>query len=152
MGVDRLLVLVSERPGHKPTVADAATRLKLARLAFEGLADTEVRLDPHPYTVELLRDEQFEDAVLVIGADQWAAFDTWKEPEEILRLIPVALAARPGRPVPEGKARVFEIDPYPISSSEIRGRVAAGEPIDDLVPPAVSREIERLGLYSEGPS
>lgn len=149
LGAERLLVLVSERPGHKPTVADAATRLALARLALAGLAHTEVRLDRHPYTVELLREEGFEDAVLVLGADQWAAFDTWKEPEEILRLIPLAVASRPGQPVPGGDVRVFEIDRHPISSSEIRERVAAGEPIDELVPPAVAREIGRRRLYSE---
>ena len=34
----------------------------------------------------------------MLGADQWAVFDTWREPEEILRLIPVAVAARPGSP------------------------------------------------------
>jgi nicotinate-nucleotide adenylyltransferase len=152
LGVDGLLVLVSERPGHKPTVAEAAARLELARSAFESLADTEVRLDRHPYTVDFLRDERPEDAVLVVGADQWAAFDTWKEPEEVLRLIPVAVAARPGRPVPEGEVKVFEIEQHPVSSSEIRRRVAAGEPIGDLVPAAVAREIERRGLYSEGRS
>lgn len=143
---------MSERPGHKPTVADPAARLELARLAFEGLGDAEVRLDPHPYTVGFLREEPPEAAVLVLGADQWAAFDTWEEPEEVLRLIPIAVAARPGQPVPNGNVRVFEIDQHPVSSSEIRRKVAAGEPIDELVPPAVAREIERRGLYSESPS
>ena len=37
---------------------------------------TEVRLDDHAYTVDFLRDEQLEDAVFVIGADEWAAFET----------------------------------------------------------------------------
>jgi nicotinate-nucleotide adenylyltransferase len=148
LGADRVLVLVSENPGHKPTVLDAPTRLDLAQLAFADLPDTEVRLDEHPYTVELLRDEQFEDAVLVIGADQWAVFDTWKEPEEILRLIPVAVAARPGQPVPRGNVRVFEIEQHPVASSEVRERVARGDPVDDLVPPAVAREIKQRGLYA----
>jgi nicotinate-nucleotide adenylyltransferase len=151
LGVDRVLVLVSERPGHKPTVLDAATRLELTRLAFEDVAGVEVRLDPHPYTVDLLRAEPFEDAVLVIGADQWAAFDTWKEPEELLRLIPVAVAARPGQPVPERAVRSFEIDQHAVSSSDIRAKVAAGEPIDELVPSPVAREIERRGLYAGTP-
>jgi nicotinate-nucleotide adenylyltransferase len=147
-----VLVLVSERPGHKSTVLDAATRLELARLAFADVAGVEVRSDPHPYTVDLLRNEQFDDTVLVIGADQWDAFDTWKEPEEVLRLIPVAVAARPGEPVPEGDVQAFRIEQHPISSSEIRERVAAGEPIDDLVPAAVTTEIRRRGLYAEGGS
>jgi nicotinate-nucleotide adenylyltransferase len=145
-------VLVTENPGHKPTVLDPPTRLELARLAFGELPDTEVRLDDHPYTVDLLRDERFEDAVLVVGADQWAVFDTWKEPDEILRLIPVAVAARPGRPVPADGVEVFEIEQLPIASSEIRERIERGEPIDSFVPPPVAREIEQRGLYGRAPS
>jgi nicotinate-nucleotide adenylyltransferase len=100
----------------------------------------------------LLRDEHFEDAVFVLGADQWAVFDTWKEPEEILRLIPVAVAARPGQPVPAGDVQVFEIEQLPITSSELRERIARGERIDELVPAPVAREIERRGLYGRVPS
>lgn len=144
-------MLVAEDPGHKPTVLDAQTRLELARLAFGDLPAAEIRLDDHAYTVDLLRDEHFEDAVFVIGADQWAVFDTWKEPDEILRLIPVAVAARPGEPVPAGKAQVFEIEQLPIASRDVRERIARGEPIDDVVPAAVAREIERRGLYSGAP-
>jgi nicotinate-nucleotide adenylyltransferase len=151
LGVDRVLVLVSEHPGHKPTVLDAPARLELARLAFEDMAGVEVRLDPHRYTIDLLRAERFDDPVLVVGADQWAAFDTWKEPEELLRLIPVAVAARPGQPLPEGVVRSFKIDQHPVSSSEIRTKIAAGEPIDGFVPPSVAREIERQGLYAGTP-
>jgi nicotinate-nucleotide adenylyltransferase len=145
-------VLVTASPGHKPTVLDPSTRLELARLAFRDLPDTEVRLDDHPYTVDLLRDEQFKNAVFVLGADQWAVFDTWKQPEEILRLIPVAVATRPGQPVPAGAVQVFEIEQIPIASSELRERIARGEPIDQLVPAPVAREIERQGLYGRAPS
>jgi nicotinate-nucleotide adenylyltransferase len=148
LGVDRLLVLVVADPGHKPTELDPQTRLELVRLAFGHLQRTEIRLDDHAYTVDLLRDEQFQDALLVIGADEWAAFDTWKEPAEILRLISVAVARRPGQPEPEGDVEVFPIDQLEISSREIRERIERGEPIDDLVPAVVAREIERRGLYS----
>jgi nicotinate-nucleotide adenylyltransferase len=145
LGVDQLLVLVAERPGHKDVVADPATRLRLAELALGRFG--EVRLDGHPYTVELLRDADFEDPVFVLGADEWAAFDTWKEPDEVRRLARIAVAARPGHTPPEGDVEVLEIDQRPISSSEIRARVAAGEPVDDLVPEQVASEIERLGIY-----
>ncbi len=151
LGADRLLVLVVVSPGHRETALDAETRLELARLAFAGLPNTEVRLDDHAYTVDFLRDERPENAIFVIGADQWAAFDTWREPSEIRRLIPLAVAARPGERLPEGDVEVFEIDQRPISSSQVRERIARGEPIDDLVPAAVAREIERRGLYDVRP-
>ena len=148
LGADRLLVLVAERPGHKGVVADAATRLRLAELALGSFG--EVRLDDHPFTVDLLRDEHFEDPVFVLGADEWAAFETWKEPDEVRRLARIAVASRPGHPRPEGDIQVLEIDQRPISSSEIRARLAAGRPVDDLVPEAVAGEIERRGLYGPG--
>ena len=151
LGADRLLVLVVVNPGHKPTKLDPQTRLELARLAFGNLPRTEIRMDDHAYTVDLFRDEQFEDAVLVIGADEWAVFESWKEPAEILQLIPVAVARRPGQPEPEGDIEVFAIDQLPISSREVRERIEAGEPIDDLVPPGVAREIDGRGLYSGAP-
>jgi nicotinate-nucleotide adenylyltransferase len=144
---DRLLVLVIADPGHKATHLDPETRLELARLAFGGLPNTEIRSDHHAYTVDFLRDERPEEAVFVIGADEWAAFDTWKEPDEIRRLIPLAVAARPGEAEP-GDVEVFEIEQRPISSSDIRARLARGEPVDGLVPPSVARVIEERGLYA----
>jgi nicotinate-nucleotide adenylyltransferase len=151
LGIDRLLVLVVANPGHRETELDPDTRLELARLAFGDLPNTEVRLDDHAYTVDFLRDERPDNSVFVIGADEWTAFDTWREPEEIRRLIPLAVAARPGEPEPAG-VEVFEIDQRPISSSDVRERLVRGEPLDDLVPPAVAREIERRGLYTDRPS
>ena len=45
------------------------------------------------------------------------------------------------------RVELFDMQPLPISSSEIRGHVALGEPIDGLVPEPIAREIERRGLY-----
>jgi nicotinate-nucleotide adenylyltransferase len=149
--VDRLLVLVIEHPGHKKTELDAESRLQLARLAFADLPGTEVWLDDHSYTIDFLRDAQPENAIFVIGADEWAAFDTWKEAAEVRRLIPLAVAARPGERLPEGDIEIFVIAEQHISSSDVRRRIARREPIDDLVPAAVAREIARLGLYSGEP-
>ena len=41
----------------------------------------------------------------------------------------------------------FEIPPVPASSTEIRRRVAEGEPLDDLVPRRVAELVVELGLY-----
>lgn len=147
LGAESLLVLVAERPGHKGVVADAATRLRLAELALGRFG--EVRLDDHGYTVDFLRDARLDRPYFVIGGDEWESFATWKEPDEVRRLARIAVGARPGHPAPEGDVEVIRIVQHPVSSREIRARVAAGEPIDDLVPVEVAREIERLGLYSD---
>ena len=152
LGLDRLVVLVSERPGHRAVVSPVDVRLDLARAAFADLPSTTVELDPHPWTVDLLRARpDFEDPVVIVGADQLAAFPTWREPEEVLRLARLAVATRPGVDIDAleralgalGALRErvlrFAAGPVPVSSSELRARLAAGKPIDDLVPPAVTR-------------
>jgi nicotinate-nucleotide adenylyltransferase len=149
--IDRLLVLVNERPGHRDVVADAETRLQLARAAFP---ETDVELDPHPYTVDAVRDRSFGDAVFVVGADQAAAFERWKEPEEVLKHVQLGVGTRSGYPEPElerygDRVIPFQLASPPISSSDVRARVARGEPIEELVPPAVARLIDELGLYRD---
>ena len=154
-GVDRLVVLVSERPAHRPVHASAQDRLALARAAFPH---DDVRLDPYPRTVELLRAERFDDPVFVVGADQFRSFLAWSEPAEVLERTRIAVAARPGFPGSELDAvlaqlerpeRVlfFELEPNAAASTGLRTRVAAGEPLDGLVPAAVADLIRERGLY-----
>ena len=154
-GVDRLVVLVSEHPAHRAVHASAEDRLALARAAFPA---DDVRLDPYPRTVELLRAERFDDPVFVVGADQFRNFHAWSEPAEVLEQTRIAVATRPGFPRAQldtvleqldRRERVlfFEVEPNPAASTEIRARVAAGRPLDGLVTPAVARLIAARGLY-----
>jgi nicotinate-nucleotide adenylyltransferase len=154
----RLLVLVVVDPGHKGVELEFEQRFKLSRLAFEGLPRTEVHPEGHPRTVDALRKHGFADAMFFIGADEFAAFPTWKESDEVLRLSRLGVATRPGYPPevleavlaqlerPE-RVEFFEIPAVDVSSSDIRDRVLEGEPIGGLVPDAVAREIESAGLY-----
>lgn len=152
---ERLVVLVNERPGHREVHASAEDRLALARAAFPR---DDVRLDPHPRTVELLRSERFEDPVFVIGADQFRNFLAWSEPVEVLERARIAVATRPGFPRSDldlvlerlerpGRVLFFEIEPNPAASRDVRARIAAGESLEGLVPAAVARLIEERGLY-----
>jgi len=147
--IERFVVLVAERPGHREVIAEPEIRLQLARAAFP---DAEVELDPHAFTVDAVKDGRFDDAVFIVGADQGASFDEWKSPDEVLKHVKLAVGTRSGYPEPQlerygDRVIPFQLASPPISSSEIRERVARGEPIDELVPPAVARLIEELGLY-----
>jgi nicotinate-nucleotide adenylyltransferase len=152
---DEFVVLVAAEPLHKPVELDAVTRLQLARAAFP---DEVVELDPHERTVDTLRTGRWPDPLFLIGADEFSEFLTWKDPEGVLERSRLAVATRPGYPRErldavlarlERPQRVlfFEIRPLPISSRDIRERVAGGLPIDGLVPPAVAQLIASLGLY-----
>jgi nicotinate-nucleotide adenylyltransferase len=149
-GVEHVVILVSERPGHRETQASAEDRLALARAAFPR---DDVRLDPYPRTVELLRGERFDDPVFVVGADQFAGFLAWAEPDEVLERAMLAVATRPGysrEAVESVLARLrrpdrvvfLDIEPNPAASTVIRAGTAA-----DDVPPAVAQLIEERGLY-----
>jgi len=148
--IDRLVVLVVADPGHRATVADAETRFQLAQAAFSGLG--EVELDSHAFTVDAVRDGRFGDALFIVGADEGAAFPSWKDPEEVLRRVKLAVGTRSGYPPPDlerygDRVVAFELASPAVSSSEVRERVARGESIGELVPEAVAGAISRLGLY-----
>jgi nicotinate-nucleotide adenylyltransferase len=154
-GLERLVVLVSAKPGHKGVALDAESRLELARAAFP---DEDVRLDEHPRTIDMLRDCAWDDPLFLIGADQFCDFPTWKEPGEVLERTRLAVATRPGFP-PERLESVlerlsrpervlfFEIEPHDVASRELRARAAEGGPLHGLVPTAVARLIDERGLY-----
>jgi nicotinate-nucleotide adenylyltransferase len=157
-GLQRLLVTVVAEPGHKRVATPVDTRLALTRLAFAEVPRVEVELEPHARTVDALEARGLRDPVFLVGADELADFASWKEPERVLELARLGVAARPGYPRERLQAALaavsrpervllFELDPLPISSTEIRARAARGESLDGLVPPAVAAEIARRGLY-----
>jgi nicotinate-nucleotide adenylyltransferase len=152
----RLTVLVSEYPGHKDTHLPAPVRLELARAAFPA---DDVRLDPYPRTIDLLRAEEFDDPLFIVGADEFCDFLSWKEPNRVLELAHLAVATRPGFPQERldfvldgldepGRVLFFEIEPNPAASREIRELAAAGAPLTGLVPDAVNELIRARGLYA----
>ena len=159
LDLERLIVLVDAAPAHKRVETPPATRLRLARAAFPG---DEVVLDQEARTVDSLRAHpEWEDAVFLIGADQFCDFLTWQEPDEVLRRTRLAVATRPGFPRERLEAVLrelerpeqvlfFAIEPIAAASSDVRARIAAGADIDDEVPSEVARIIEAEGLYRDG--
>ena len=129
--------------------------LAVARAAFP---DEEVGLDEHARTVDMRRaDPAWRDATFLIGADQFAGLLGWKEPRELLRLVRLGVATRPGYPpdafgailaeLDATRVRFFAIEPWPVSSTRLRELLAEGEDVAALVPDAVLGEIARGGLY-----
>ncbi|MBV8519000.1 MAG: nicotinate (nicotinamide) nucleotide adenylyltransferase [Acidobacteria bacterium] len=124
------------------------------------------------YTVDTLAQLRAEhsDATIdwIIGDDNLARLLEWKSIDTILTLANFAVLTRGGREglphvlhsrVTDARERgasgaiVFaENATVPVSSTDIRLRIRAGEPIDDLVPPPVSRYIHHNGLYRKGAS
>jgi nicotinate-nucleotide adenylyltransferase len=164
-GLDRLVVVPTGTPPHKRVPTDAETRFRLAQAAFAELSGIELSRyeldrDGPSYTVDTARwaAERFGDAIFLVGADEFCDFLSWHDPNGVLDAVRIGVASRPGFPrerldaVLAGLERpdrveLFEIDPLPIESRELRARVARGESIDRDVPSPVARLVSELGLY-----
>jgi nicotinate-nucleotide adenylyltransferase len=90
---------------------------------------------------------------LLLGADAFALFDQWRDPERILRLATIAVLVRGGEgdEMPDVGARagvqLIQTRRVDISSTELRARVADGRTIRGFVPDAVADYIAEHRLY-----
>jgi nicotinate-nucleotide adenylyltransferase len=161
--LDRVVWVPARRSPHKlnAELAHDEVRLEMTRAAaredarFE-VSDVELRRPEPSYTVDTLRglrDRFGPDAelFLLVGRDQYDVFASWHEPDEIRRLATVAVMDRGGagaEPSPSGGPVVrVPVERIDVSSTQVRARAAAGEPLGDLVSSDVARIIERDGLY-----
>ncbi len=167
LGLDQLRWLPAGEPWQKPRgLAPAHHRVAMLQLAVDvepsHVIDTrEIDRDGPTYTIDTLeslaRDFPAADIEwhLIIGQDQFAALHTWHRWRDIVARVHFGVVARAGklaqvsdevRPtLPRGKA--IEMTPMPVSSTEIRRRVAAGGSAAGLAPEEVARYIARHGLY-----
>ena len=159
LDLDKVLWMPTGKPRYRDApVAAPEQRLAMLRLALEGEPAFEIdarELSPgaSAYTVDTLHELRLElgrdsALVLLIGADQYAKLGSWRRPDEVKRMARIAVAKRQGfEKKPDRQALRIEMTPMAVSGTEIRTRVARGEAIDALVPPAVARYIDEHGLY-----
>lgn len=170
LGLDELRWQPAGQPWQKAGRLVASGRQRVAMLHLltqdePGFVIDTCELDRvgPSYTIDTLREVAAErpDAqlFLVIGADQFARLDTWKDAGDIARLATLAVAAREGQaalpPVNwPGPPLAWQELPLPridISATEVRRRAAAGEPVSPLVGEAVAGYIDQQHLYRAAP-
>ncbi|MGJ7521247.1 nicotinate (nicotinamide) nucleotide adenylyltransferase [Variovorax sp. LT1P1] len=173
--LDELRIFPTGDAWHKTrTLSPAADRLAMAEQAFGGIPRVtvdarEVKRAGPTYTLDTLRElkREFPQAqpVLIMGSDQAAALPTWHGWQEILGIAIVSIAERlesarsdgsacrfdprtlPGLPA-GARFETLELPPMDTSATDIRARIARGEDIAALVPPAVARYIDQHHLYA----
>jgi len=146
------------KPDRQPTPGQE--RVRLLRVALAGadwceVDEQELKRGGVSYTIDTLRDYagRFPGAELfyLIGADNVALLPKWREAAELGKLAEFAAIPRPGQaqPVfpPPFRGRTLTGFPFGVSSSQIRQRVKAGQPIEHLVPAAVLEVIRNNRLY-----
>ena len=148
--LDEVWFLVSPLNPFKKAATDLLDddkRLLLTQRALLGeprlkASDYEFRLPKPSYTWNTLQhlkadypDKQF---VLIIGADNWLAFDRWAHPDYILSNFDIAVYARPDCPIDPATlpplVHLYNMGLFDISSTAIRARIRQGQPITGMVP------------------
>ncbi len=169
LGLDRVLWVPAAIPPHKPVETEPGPqhRLELCRRAIDGderfdVSDMELRRAGPSYTVDTLKElssqSPTDELFLILGGDIAAGLPEWREPERVLELATVAIAQRRGTARGTVKkaldqirggdrARFFAMPRIGISSTMVRRRVRAGQPIRYLVPDGVLEYIETNGIY-----
>ena len=162
LGLDRLFFIPAAVSPFKPEnkMAPDAIRLQLLRLTLAGktnyeIDDQEIKRGGISYSIETLRDyaKRFPGAQLfyLIGADNAAKLNEWREAGELAKLAEFVAVPRPGEKTAEFpnpfRGKILKGFPIEISSSQIRARIKAGLPIENLVPPFVAEAIHAAKLY-----
>ncbi len=104
--LDRILFIPSAAPPHKQTVAPAAHRLAMVRLALAGnphfqVSTIEVARRGRSYSVDTLRALHARmpgtSFAFIMGVDAFREIDTWKEYQSIFALADLIVTSRPPR-------------------------------------------------------
>jgi nicotinate-nucleotide adenylyltransferase len=174
LDLEKVLFLPTARPPHKAgrAFAPALRRYAMAELALLDepaleVSDAELDATREIYTIATLARFRAEapalEPVLLVGADSLAAFATWRRWEEILATTELGVLPRPGwereriepelpralaRALTAARVRWVPLAPDPVSASEIRRRLAAGEPLPEgWLDPRVLTFVAKYALY-----
>ena len=159
LGLDRVLFVVAHQPWQKVgtrSVAPSELRLAMVEAAIGHRDDfqastIEIDRGGSSYTIDtveqLRADDPDDELVLLLGSDVVPDLVTWHRHAELRDLVSLPVIDRPGdvgaEPPPGWTFRRVPAPLVDLSSSMLRARMAAGLPVDYLVPRAA------LAVYNE---
>ncbi|MCM1032989.1 MAG: nicotinate (nicotinamide) nucleotide adenylyltransferase [Odoribacter sp.] len=159
--VDKVWLTLSPRNPLKDatTLIPDTKRLTMLNIALKGaelidVCDLELTLPTPSYTIrtlDTLRDmypgKQFK---LIVGSDNWAIFNRWREGQRILDEYGVIVYPRPGYPIGDTHIDGMAVAQAPlldISSTMIRSAVSRGRDMEYFLPAGVYKYIIDHKLY-----
>lgn len=170
LSADRLVVVPTFSPPHKSAgFLSFEDRFNLAKIAFssseydviiEDIEKLRYEKGLKNYSSEVLPvlKEKYGDVIYLIGGDSFEYFETWHEPENILKVCKIAVAGRDGfSSLDETKAKYKEkygLDNFvfldysgkQISSSNMKAKLLLGDDVDCL-DNGVKEYIKSHGLF-----
>lgn len=170
LGLEQVMFIPAYIPPHKlgmdfAPAEDRYAMTELAIASYEGfiVSDMEMKRSGVSYTIDTVRqlakEHPEEQLYFIIGADSVAQLHTWHNIQELLELAIFVAAGRPGYDgvMEEAESHLGEIarkrimlldtTEYDVSSTEIRSRIKAGQPLTGLVTTEVEEYIYEHSLY-----
>jgi nicotinate-nucleotide adenylyltransferase len=170
LGLDRVLLVPVHTPPHKEAQDDPGVeaRVELCELAVAGdprlgVSRVDADVPGASWTVDTLRrlHERHPEYALtfVVGGDMARSLPSWRDPEAILELAELGVAEREdvrradvvealvGLRGAAERVRFFSMPRFDVSSTLVRRRAAAGQPIRYLVPDRVAEAVQRTRMY-----
>jgi nicotinate-nucleotide adenylyltransferase len=160
--LDEVVFVPTGQPWQKGVVSSAEDRYLMTVIATASnprfhVSRADIDRDGPTYTVDTLRDLHAiygptAELFFITGADALARILSWKDALEMLSLARFVGVTRPGfeltdEHLPADSVTLVEVPAMAISSSDCRGRVAAGKPVWYLVPDGVVQYIAKRRLY-----
>ncbi len=166
LSLDRLLVIPTAEPPHKLSsdLASGEDRMNMCMLAFPDalISTVELARGGKSYTIDTLTEIRAQypgdELFFIVGSDMLLSFERWYRYEEILDMVTLCAADRQEDDsllkkygVPEifdGKSlHISSLEPFEVSSTQIRELIKNNESTDGLLDPAVRVYIDERGLY-----
>jgi nicotinate-nucleotide adenylyltransferase len=160
LNLDRVFLVVAGDPWqkHESVLASADARYEMLTAALEGIEGLEpsrIEIDRAgpTYTIDTVNELRAPDRelFLIVGRDVAQALDTWKAVDELQSAVTLAIVDREGvhTDPPDGwRAVPVTMPRLDVSSTDLRRRVATGEPVDFLMPAGAVRVLRARGLYT----
>ncbi len=159
--VDEVVVVPANVSPHKlgQFMAPKEVRLDMVKAALKGMpgvkvSDFNVRQDGPSYTIDLVNHLEGQyppnsKFFFVMGDDNVAKLDTWKDIDQLVKKVNFVTYTRPGHHAVNPRIKVARIERpgIDISATVIRRRVALGMPLTGFVAPEVEKIIDANGLY-----
>ena len=169
LALNKVLFVPAGAPPHKldNKILEAELRCHLVELAIESntcfaLSRIEVDRQGPSFMVDTIEqlagqpEFSMAEFFLILGADNLLQFESWRDPERILRYCKLAVYPRYEADLAQldpdfmEKVVLFSTPRMEISSSYIRELVRLGKSVRYLVPDGVERFIQQQGLYRDG--
>lgn len=172
--LDKIWFMPNGNPPHKlnsKIESQTNHRVKMVELAIQDKEDFEIQLYEVKRTevnYSYLTMEHFNEIYpndkfyFIIGADSLFAFETWKNPDRLVKTCTILAAYRDGKNTTEMKEQIMYLnDKYgadivllntpdvDISSSDIRRMIKNHEDISELVPESVFSYIQSNNLFRD---